>query len=102
MLRLLCLLGITLRLLFTARPVELRGAKRVGVEMVIEDDGPGIPEDKVDHYLQRGVRGDERVQGYGIGLAIVQQINKAYRGSMKVSRSSTLGGARFTISFDPN
>jgi len=90
------------RVLLTARPVELRGAKRVGVELIIEDDGPGIPDDKVDHYLQRGVRGDERVQGYGIGLAIVQQINKAYRGTMKVSRSTTLGGARFTISFDPN
>jgi two-component system sensor histidine kinase PhoQ len=80
----------------------LRGAKRSGLELTIEDDGPGIPDEKVEHYLQRGVRGDERVQGYGIGLAIVQQLNKAYRGSMKVTRSSTLGGARFMLSFDPN
>jgi two-component system sensor histidine kinase PhoQ len=90
------------RVLFSARSLELRGAKRSGLELMIEDDGPGIPDDKVEHYLQRGVRGDERVQGYGIGLSIVQQINRAYRGSMKVTRSSTLGGARFTLSFDPN
>ena len=73
------------RVLFTARPLDIRGAKRVGVEMVIEDDGPGIPDDKVENYLQRGVRGDERVQGYGIGLAIVQQLIKAYRGTMHVT-----------------
>ena len=90
------------RVLFTAHPLDLRGAKRAGLELVIEDDGPGIPDDKVESYLQRGVRGDERVQGYGIGLAIVQQINKAYRGTMKVTRSATLGGARFMLSFDPN
>jgi two-component system, OmpR family, sensor histidine kinase PhoQ len=90
------------RVLFSARSVELRGAKRAGLELMIDDDGPGIPDDKVEHYLQRGVRGDERVQGYGIGLAIVQQLNKAYRGTMKVTRSSALGGARFTLTFDPN
>ena len=89
-------------MLFTARPIDIRGAKRIGVEMIIEDDGPGIPDDKVEHYLQRGVRGDERVQGYGIGLAIVQQLIKAYRGTMKVTKSSALGGAAFTLRFDPN
>ncbi len=90
------------RVLFTARPLDTRGAKRVGVEIIIEDDGPGIPDDKVEHYLQRGVRGDERVQGYGIGLAIVQQLIKAYRGTMQVTHSSALGGAAFTLRFDPN
>jgi two-component system, OmpR family, sensor histidine kinase PhoQ len=48
------------------------------------------------------VRGDERVQGYGIGLAIVQQLIKAYRGTMQVTHSSALGGAAFTLRFDPN
>ena len=90
------------RVLLTARPVTVRGAKRIGVELMIEDDGPGIPEDKVELFLQRGVRGDERVQGYGIGLAIVQQLVKAYRGKMQVTRSATLGGAAFVLTFDPN
>jgi two-component system sensor histidine kinase PhoQ len=43
------------------------------------------------------VRGDERVQGHGIGLAIVQDIVKAYRGEVRVDRSPNLGGARFTV-----
>ena len=43
----------------------------------------------------------ERVQGHGIGLAIVQDIVRAYRGEMKVERSSELGGARFVLRFPP-
>ena len=73
------------------------GARRSGLEFSVEDDGSGIAEDKVEHLLQRGVRGDERVQGHGIGLAIVQDIVKAYRGEVRVDRSPSLGGARFTV-----
>ncbi len=88
-----------------ARHTVLLTAKRSGsgnddsgsLDLTIEDDGPGIPEERVDHLLQRGVRGDERVQGHGIGLSIVQDIVKAYNGSLKVSRSETLGGARFDL-----
>ncbi|MCS7003374.1 MAG: hypothetical protein NZ518_11045, partial [Dehalococcoidia bacterium] len=47
--------------------------------------------------LKRGVRGDERVPGHGIGLAIVQDIVKSYRGELIVDRSPTLGGARFQL-----
>ncbi|MEO7323922.1 MAG: ATP-binding protein [Dokdonella sp.] len=82
------------RVVLSVRPLPGSG-KRAGLDLVIEDDGPGIPEDKVEHLLQRGVRGDERVQGHGIGLAIVQDIVKAYRGELLVDRSPSLGGARF-------
>ena len=51
----------------------------------------------IARLLQRGVRGDERVQGHGIGLSIVQDIVKAYSGSIQVSRSQSLGGARFDL-----
>lgn len=87
------------RVLLTARARPARGARRGGLELVIEDDGPGIAEDRVEHLLRRGVRGDERVQGHGIGLAIVQDLLKAYRGSLAVSRSTVLGGAAFTLRF---
>jgi two-component system sensor histidine kinase PhoQ len=43
------------------------------------------------------VRGDERVQGHGIGLAIVQDILRAYQGELHVSRSEALGGAKFAV-----
>jgi two-component system sensor histidine kinase PhoQ len=71
------------------------------VRIAVEDDGPGIPEDKIESLLQRGVRGDERVHGHGIGLAIVQDIVRAYRGELEVSRSPELGGARFVAVIPP-
>ena len=69
--------------------------------ITVEDDGPGIAEDRIAHVLQRGVRGDERVQGHGIGLAIVQDIVRSYRGELHVSRSQELGGAKFEIVLPP-
>ena len=75
--------------------------KRSGVEFAVEDDGPGIAEDQIDRVLQRGVRGDERVQGHGIGLSIVQDIVAAYQGALTVERSGELGGARFVARFPP-
>lgn len=85
------------RVLLSVRPLPVAAGKRAGLDLTIEDDGPGIPEERVEHLLQRGVRGDERVQGHGIGLAIVQDLIKAYRGELSVDRSPTLGGARFAV-----
>jgi two-component system, OmpR family, sensor histidine kinase PhoQ len=87
------------RVLLSAQVVPATAGRRAGMELVVEDDGPGVPEQQVEHLLQRGVRGDERVQGHGIGLAIVQDILKAYHGELTVSRSPTLGGARFAMRF---
>jgi two-component system sensor histidine kinase PhoQ len=87
------------RVLVSARPLPQADMRRPGLEIVVEDDGDGIPEDQVEHLLQRGVRGDERVQGHGIGLAIVEDLIRAYRGELAVSRSPTLGGARFAVRF---
>jgi len=88
------------RVLLTARSVgKVRG--RAGLELIVEDDGPGIADDKIEKVLQRGVRGDERVQGHGIGLSIVQDIVKAYQGELHVGRSDELGGARFSVTLPP-
>jgi two-component system sensor histidine kinase PhoQ len=89
------------RVLFSARVLPGGSGRRAGAEIVIEDDGPGLDEANVEHLLQRGVRGDERVQGHGIGLAIVQDILRAYQGELRVTRSGSLGGACFTIRFVP-
>jgi two-component system sensor histidine kinase PhoQ len=87
--------------LLTASVIPGGSGRRTGMELSVEDDGPGIDEDNVEHLLQRGVRGDERVQGHGIGLAIVQDILRAYQGELSVKRSEALGGARFSIRFGP-
>jgi two-component system sensor histidine kinase PhoQ len=87
------------RVLLSARVIPVGSARRSGMELVVEDDGPGVEDGDVDRLLQRGVRGDERVQGHGIGLAIVQDILRAYQGELHVSRSEALGGAKFAVLF---
>jgi two-component system sensor histidine kinase PhoQ len=88
------------RVLLSSSAIAAPTGRRPGLELIVEDDGPGVAEEKVGRLMQRGVRGDERVQGHGIGLAIVQDILRAYKGELSVSRSETLGGARFAIRFD--
>jgi two-component system sensor histidine kinase PhoQ len=77
------------------------GRPRNGLLLSVEDDGPGIEEDKVEKILQRGVRGDERVKGHGIGLSIVQDIVRAYNGELTVDRSPEFNGARFSVALPP-
>lgn len=85
------------RVLLTVAEGETAPGRRPGLAIAVEDDGPGIAEERIAHVLQRGVRGDERVQGHGIGLSIVQDIVRSYRGELRVDRSVELGGGRFTV-----
>ena len=89
------------RVLLVVKNRPASGRLRPGLWISVEDDGPGIADDKVERVLQRGVRGDERVQGHGIGLSIVQDIVRAYRGELAVDRSPEFGGARFSVSLPP-
>ncbi|MCS6119239.1 GHKL domain-containing protein [Shewanella baltica] len=65
----------------------------------IEEDGPGISEALQNQIFERGIRADSYHQGNGIGLAIVRDLVDSYNGRISVSRSETLGGAKFSISF---
>jgi two-component system sensor histidine kinase PhoQ len=87
------------RILLSVKKVapENPRAWRWGLEIRVEDDGPGIPAGHLERVLQRGVRGDERVQGHGIGLAIVEDIVRSYRGTLQVDHSAELGGACFRV-----
>jgi len=89
------------RVMLTVRVEAEEGSRRPGLFIGVEDDGPGIPPEKVERLLQRGVRGDERVQGHGIGLSIVQDIVRAYRGELSVDAARELGGARFSVRLPP-
>ncbi|MDH3352663.1 MAG: ATP-binding protein, partial [Gammaproteobacteria bacterium] len=63
-----------------------------GMQLVVSDDGPGIPADATDALLQRGTRLDESTPGHGIGLAVVKEIAESYGGQLVISQSD-LGGA---------
>jgi signal transduction histidine kinase len=52
--------------------------RRDHVELTVEDDGPGVPEEERDTVLRAGARLDEAVPGTGLGLAICSDIAEAY------------------------
>ncbi|MGD9020395.1 MAG: ATP-binding protein [Lysobacterales bacterium] len=79
----------------TARAAE-PGKPRVGLELLIEDNGPGIAGQERERLLKRGVRGDERAEGHGLGLAIVLEIVSTYSGEITIGESE-LGGARVSV-----
>ncbi|TKS52874.1 two-component sensor histidine kinase [Luteimonas yindakuii] len=89
------------RVLLTVKSGAPQPDRRPGMTLAVDDDGEGIAPDRIAHVLQRGVRGDERVQGHGIGLAIVQDIVGSYRGELRVGPSAELGGTRFEVVFPP-
>ena len=73
-----------------------QGAARPGLWLRVEDDGPGISESQWQLLMQRGVRGDERVEGHGLGLAIVMELVAAYGGEVSIDRSD-LGGTKISV-----
>lgn len=77
------------------------GATRIKIsvladEIIVEDDGPGIPEAQRAEVLQRGVRLDQALPGSGIGLSIVQDIVHLYKGEFSLSES-IWGGLKVRI-----
>ncbi|MBL4748655.1 MAG: HAMP domain-containing histidine kinase [Magnetovibrio sp.] len=57
----------------------------------VDDNGPGVPEDKRADVLARGKRLDEAMPGSGLGLNIVHDLAEMYLGSIELDRSD-LGG----------
>ena len=68
------------------------------LELCIEDDGPGVPEDQRERILQRGERLDRQYPGQGIGLAVAKDIIDSYDARLTLG-DSPLGGAAFRIRF---
>jgi signal transduction histidine kinase len=63
------------------------------VVITVNDDGRGLPADKRQTVLQRGVKADEAAPGSGLGLAIVSDLAELYGGSIAL-HDSALGGLR--------
>ncbi len=62
------------------------------VEMLVEDDGKGIPENERERIFDRGARLDTGKPGTGLGLAIVRDVAEIYDGSVSLEESEDLGG----------
>ncbi len=69
---------------------------RQWIELHVDDNGPGMPEDLLAEAMKRGRRLDESKPGTGLGLSIIKEIAEEYRGSVNLERSPT-GGLRVTL-----
>jgi signal transduction histidine kinase len=67
-------------------------------EIVVEDDGDGIPASERERVFERFYRLAHDGSGTGLGLAIVRWIAYAHGGGVEIDRSSA-GGARFVAAF---
>ena len=65
------------------------------MRLTVEDDGPGVPPDALEHLFEKFFRvrrrGETSRPGTGIGLAVVRGLTEAMGGSVS-ARPSALGG----------
>jgi two-component system OmpR family sensor kinase len=67
------------------------------VELVVEDDGPGLPAQIRERAFERFVRGaGDGGRGSGLGLAIVNAVAAAHGGTVDYADRES-GGARFRV-----
>ena len=86
---------------WAAEKVRVAVASGPGLDLTVEDDGPGIPKERRSALLARGGRLDEEEEGHGLGLAIAQDIVAAYGGRLELGRSAELGGLRVRVVLPP-
>lgn len=80
---------VELRLLYQDRSLQI----------VVEDDGPGIPEAQRDEALRPftrldGARDPNRGGGVGLGLSIASDIALSHGGALRLGTSARLGGLK--------
>ena len=71
------------------------------LDIVVEDNGPGIPEDRHDEMFRPFTRLDSsrsaETGGMGLGLAIVQEVIHQHGGEVALLKSEKLGGLKVKI-----
>lgn len=64
-----------------------------GLQVTVDDDGPGLPPEHRAKALERGKRLDESAPGTGLGLSIVTELADIYGGRLHLE-DSPIGGLR--------
>src|SRR5207302_11380564 len=78
--------------------VARSGARRGGVEVLIEDTGPGVPEELREQIFNPFVT--TKKTGVGLGLSIVSRIIDGHHGTIRVEGAGEgPRGARFVVFF---
>jgi two-component system, OmpR family, sensor kinase len=73
------------------------GAMGSRAELIVEDNGPGVPSELVPTLFERFVRGaGDRGGSFGLGLAIVRAVVESHGGSVRLENRSP-HGARFVV-----
>ncbi len=77
-----------------------------GVRLIVEDSGPGIPQEQYERVFERfyrvdGDRHNSGILGCGLGLAIVKHIVELHKAKITLHPSTQLGGLKVMIDF-PN
>jgi signal transduction histidine kinase len=67
-----------------------------GVVVVVEDEGPGVPDDLKDEIFEPFRQGEGARGGVGIGLSLVRRFGELHGGSARVEDRPG-GGARFVV-----
>jgi signal transduction histidine kinase len=75
------------------RAIPLDGER---LSLTIEDDGPGLAPEQREAVIRRGARLDESAPGSGLGLSIIDELARAYRGALKLG-ASDLGGLAVSL-----
>lgn len=69
-----------------------------GGRLVVEDDGPGVPEDERERIFEPFRQGSRAAAGSGVGLALVARFAELHSGRAWVGDRAG-GGASFTVTF---
>ena len=80
--------------------VEARPAEAGGVQILVDDNGPGIPQDRYEEAFRPFSRLDEarnqNEKGVGLGLALARDMARGHGGDVTLDRSP-LGGLRAVV-----